>query len=57
MLILEDFTNTWNYTFIAVALFSIAIGTFITIRKMKKEEMDQRREKRNEQNDQENNTN
>ncbi len=53
MLILEDFTNTWNYTFIAVAMFSLAIGTIITIHKMKKEEMDKRREKRNEKSDQE----
>ena len=53
MLILEDFTNAWNYTFIAVALISLGIGTIITIHKMKKEEMDKRKEKRNEKNDQE----
>ncbi len=48
MFILDDFKNTWDYTFIAVALFSVAIGTIITIRKMKKEELNERREKRNE---------
>ena len=53
MFILSDFRDTWDYTFIAVALFSIAIGTILTIRKMKKEEMNKRREKRNEKNDQE----
>ena len=47
MFILDDFKNTWDYTFIAVALFSIAIGTIITIHKIKKEELNERREKRN----------
>lgn len=51
MLILDEFNNTWNYTFIALALFSLAIGTIITIRKMKKEEMNKRKEKRSENND------
>ncbi len=53
MLILDDFANTWNYTFIIVALFSLGVGTIITIHKMKKEDMDKRREKRNDKNDQE----
>ena len=51
MFILDDFKNTWDYTFIAVAMFSLAIGTILTIRKMKKEERNQRREKRKEGND------
>ena len=38
MLILEEFTNTWNYTFIIVMIFAITIGTIITLRKMNKEE-------------------
>lgn len=38
MLILEEFTNSWNYTFIILALIAIAIGTILTIRKMNKEE-------------------
>ncbi len=48
MFILEEYSNTWNYTFIAFALFSIGVGTFITIKKMKKEEMKKRHELRNE---------
>ena len=47
MFILDDFTNAWNYTFIAVAMFSLAIGAIITIHKIKKEELDKRKEKRN----------
>lgn len=46
MLILEEFNDTWNYTFIIVALFAIAIGTIITLRKYKKQEMQDRRKKR-----------
>ena len=49
MFILESYSNTWNYTFIAFALFSIGIGTFLTIRKMKKDELKKRREARNDQ--------
>ena len=48
MFILDEFNNTWNYTFIAFALISLGIGTLLTIRKMKKEEMKRRREMRNE---------
>ena len=46
MLILEEFNDTWNYTFIIVALFAIAVGTIITLRKYKKQEKFDRREKR-----------
>ena len=46
MFILEKFNDTWNYTFIAVALIAIGIGTFITIRKIQKEEKETRKEKR-----------
>ncbi len=38
MLILEEFTNAWNYTFIIVMVIAITIGTIITLIKMKKEE-------------------
>jgi len=51
MFILEKFSDTWNYTFIAVALIAIAIGTFITIRKMKKQERNNRRENRSRETD------
>lgn len=47
MLILEEFTNSWNYTFIIVALGAILIGTIITLRKIRKQEMNERRDKRN----------
>ena len=48
MFILEKFNDTWNYTFIAVAFIAIGIGTFLTIRKMKKEEKNKHRDIRNE---------
>lgn len=54
MLILDGYKNMWDYTFVAFALFSLAIGTIITIRKMKKEELNKRKEKRSENNDQNN---
>ncbi len=44
MFILEAFNDFWNYTFVAVALIAIGIGTFLTIRKMKKEEKSKRDE-------------
>ena len=46
MMILETFTDTWNFTFLIVASISVLIGSFITIRKMKKEEFQKRHEKR-----------
>ena len=54
MLILEKFTDTWNYTFIIMAIISILSGTMITLKqytKAKKEtkEID-RREKRKSRN-------
>ena len=45
-MILETFTDTWNFTFLIVATISILIGSIITIRKMKKESLHQRQEKR-----------
>ena len=46
-MILETFTDTWNFTFLIAATIAIMIGTFLTLRKMKKEEFEKRREKRN----------
>ena len=46
MFILESFNNSWNYTFLVVSLIAIAIGTIITLRKIKKEELERRRDKR-----------
>ncbi len=47
MFILEEYNDTWNYTFIIIALISIAIGTFLAIRNMRHNELKERREKRN----------
>lgn len=46
MLILDEYIDTWNYTFIIVALVALSIGTFLAIRNIKKQELKQRREKR-----------
>ncbi len=46
-MILETFTDTWNFTFLIMASISVLMGTCITIRKIKKEELERRREKRN----------
>ncbi len=46
MLILDEYIDTWNYTFIIVALIALGIGTFLAIRNMKREELKSRREKR-----------
>ena len=46
MYILDEYIDTWNYTFIVVALISLGIGTFLAIRNIKKQELKTRREKR-----------
>ena len=46
MLILEEYIDTWNYTFIVVALIALCIGTFLAIRNIKKQDLKSRREKR-----------
>ncbi len=46
MFILESFNDFWNYTFVAVALIAIGIGTVLTIRKMKKEDIKKRNDAR-----------
>ena len=46
MWILDEYIDTWNYTFIIVALISLCIGTFLAIRNMKKLDLKTRREKR-----------
>ena len=46
MLILEKYIDTWNYTFIIVALIALCIGTFLAIRNIKKQDKKSRREKR-----------
>ena len=48
MFILDEYIDTWNYTFIIVALIALSIGTFLAIRNIKKEELKQRRKKREE---------
>ncbi len=47
MFILGEYTDTWNYTFILVALIAIGIGTFLAIRNMNRDVLKNRREKRN----------
>ncbi len=54
-MILETFTDTWNFTFLIAATIAIIIGSFLTIRKMKKEEFHKRQEKRNQTNEVDNN--
>ncbi len=56
MFILENYRNTWDYTFIAFALFAIGIGTFITIKKMKKDEIKKRHELRSDNENEKDNT-
>lgn len=48
MWILEDFVNTWNYTFVIVMTIAILIGTAITLRKMYKAEKNEKRISRSE---------
>ena len=47
MIILESFTDAWNFTFLIAASIAVLIGSILTIRNMKKEEYEKRREKRN----------
>ena len=49
MFILSEYTDTWNYTFIAVALLAIGIGTFLAIRNMKRDVLKSRRERRSQE--------
>lgn len=47
MMILDEYyIDTWNYTFIVVALIALCIGAFLAIRNMKKQDLKSRREKR-----------
>ena len=46
MLILDEYIDTWNYTFIIVALIALGIGTFLAIRNIKHQKLRLRREKR-----------
>ncbi len=48
MFILEEYIDTWNYTFIIVALIALGIGTFLAIKDIKRKELKSRREKRSE---------
>ena len=42
----EAYIDTWNYTFIIVALISLSIGTYLAIKNIKKQELKARRERR-----------
>jgi len=45
MFILEEYIDTWNYTFIIVALIALSIGTYLAIRNIKKQDLKTRRQK------------
>ena len=38
MLILDEYLDSWNYSFIIVALIALTIGTFFTLRSINKQE-------------------
>ena len=46
MFILEKYPDTWNYTFIVIALIAIGIGTILAIRNIKSQKLRLRRETR-----------
>lgn len=46
MMILDGYENTWNYTFIVVAIIAIGIGVFLEYRRSKKDQYKDRRNKR-----------
>ena len=46
MYILETFTDTWNYTFVIVAVIAIIFGTIVTLRVNSNERIEKRRQKR-----------
>ena len=46
MFILDEYQNTWNYTFIIIAILAIGIGAFLEYRKSKKSQLKERRNKR-----------
>ena len=50
MYILDGYSNPWDYTFIAIALVAIGIGTFLAIRNMNRDRLKNRRDKRNKDN-------
>ena len=47
MFILDEYSNTWNYTFIIIALIAIAIGAYFAIKNTKRDVLKDRRDKRN----------
>ncbi len=47
MFILDTYTDTWNYTFIVIAIISIGIGAYLAIKNMGGSNLKSRREKRN----------
>ena len=49
MFLVDEFVDSWNYTFLVIMLIAIGLGTFMTIRKQKKSKLSDRREKRNNQ--------
>ncbi len=45
-MILAEYVDIWNYSFIVVALIALAIGTILAIRNIKHQKLRLRREKR-----------
>ena len=45
MYILETFTDTWNYTFVIVAVIAIIFGTIVTLKVNSKESIEKRRQR------------
>ena len=45
-MILAEYLDIWNYSFVIVALIAIAIGTILAIRNIKHQKLKLRREKR-----------
>ena len=45
-MILAEYLDIWNYSFIVVALIALAIGTILAIRNIKHQKLRLRREKR-----------
>lgn len=45
-MILAEYLDIWNYSFVIVALIALAIGTILAIRNIKHQKLKLRREKR-----------
>ena len=46
MMILEDYVDTWYYSFFVVAFIALCIGAILAVKNIKKQDLKKRREKR-----------